>query len=312
MNDKPDVLVVKPMYEGTMAELERRYTVHRYWEAADKPGLLASLAGTCEAIATEMVAPADVIEALPELKIVASFGVGYDGVDVEMASARGVKVTNTPDVLTDEVADFAMGLLIATARRMAQADRFVREGRWLSGGMPFTQSLSGKRLGIVGLGRIGSAIAERAVPFKLRIGYHARNPRDVPYDYYRNLIDLARDSDCLIVITPGGPSTEKLINAEVLDALGPDGILINVARGSVVDEEALISALRDGRVGAAGLDVYADEPNVPQALIEMTDNVLLQPHQASATPETRGAMGQLMLDNLEAALSGKALLTPVN
>lgn len=312
MNDKPNVLVVRPMYDVTMAELERHYNVHRYWEAADKPALLASLAETCEAIATESLAPAEVIEALPKLKIISSFGVGYDGVDVKAASARGVKVTNTPDVLTDEVADFAVGLLIATARRMVQADRFVREGRWLSGPMAFTQSLSGKRLGILGLGRIGSAIAERAVAFKLKIGYHTRNRREVPYRYYSKLVDLARDSDCLIAITPGGPATEKLINTEVLNALGPTGILINVARGSVVDEEALIGALRDGRLGAAGLDVYADEPRVPQALIEMTENVVLQPHQASATPETRGAMGQLVLDNLEAALAGKPLLTPVN
>ncbi len=313
MSTKFEVLLVTPFYEPSMEELYTRYRVHDYWRAPDRQGLLNTVASSCRAVATGGVAGADVIEGLENLELIASFGVGYDGVDVPLASARKVKVTNTPDVLTDEVADLGMGLLVATARRIVAADRFVREGLWLEGPMHFNQSLTGKRLGILGMGRIGVAVARRAEAFKLEIAYHNRRRRDdLPYLYVDSPVALARDSDFLMVCTPGGAETQGLVGKEVLSALGQEGILINIARGSVVDEQALIAALTDGQLGAAGLDVFVDEPHVPKALIDMPERVVLQPHQASATHETRGAMGQLVLDNLEAYFAGKPLLTPVN
>jgi len=313
VSSKSEVLLVAPFYEPSLEELNRRYRVHEYWRAPDRQGLIHTVASSCRAVATSGVAGADVIEGLDNLGLIASFGVGYDGVDVTLASARQVKVTNTPDVLTDEVADLGMGLLVATARRIVAADRYVREGRWQKGPMPFNQSLTGKRLGILGMGRIGVAVARRADAFKLEIGYHNRRPRDdLAYEYFDSPVALAQACDILMVCTPGGPETQALVDVEVMNALGGEGLLINIARGSVVDEEALVAALQEGRLGAAGLDVFADEPNVPQALIDLSDRVVLQPHQASATHETRGAMGQLVLDNLEAFFAGKPLLTPVN
>ena len=296
-----------------MAELDEHFTVHRLWQSADKPGLLASLRDSCEAIAGSSVCGVDIMDALPKAKVIAHHGVGYDGVDVEAATARGIKVSNTPDVLSDEVADFAVALLLATCRRIPQADRYVRDGRWeRDGDMAFTTRAWGRKLGLLGLGRIGIEIADRCAAFKMEIAYHTRTPRDVPYTHYDDLVSLARDVDFLIAIVPGGAATRHLVNREVLDALGPQGVLVNVARGSVVDEEALIAALQDGRLGAAGLDVFADEPRVPQALKAMTENVVLQPHQASATHETRLAMGRLVMENALAGLAGKPLITPVN
>ncbi len=313
MNGKPEVLLVTPFYQPSVDELKRRYHVHEYWLAPDRERLLGTVSASCRAIATSGVAGGDVIEGLENLGIIASFGVGYDGVDVALASERQVKVTNTPDVLTDEVADLGIGLLIATARRIVEADRFVREGAWLEGPMHFNQSLTGKRLGILGMGRIGLAVARRAEACRVEVAYHNRRQRDdVPYRYFESPVALARESDFLMVCTPGGSGTQALVDADVMTALGGEGILINIARGSVVDEDALVAALLENRLGAAGLDVFADEPNVPKALLEMTDRVVLQPHQASATHETRAAMGQLVLDNLDAFFAGKPLLTPVN
>lgn len=313
MSKKPDLLVISPWYSAAMAELDDHFTVHKLWQADDKAALLASLADTCEAIAGASSCGADIMDALPKAKVIAHHGVGYDGVDVAAATARGIKVSNTPDVLSDEVADLALGLLIATCRRIPQADRYVRDGRWeREGDMAFTTRVHGRKVGILGLGRIGIEIARRCEAFKMDIAYHTRSPKDVPYTYYNDLVAMARDVDFLIAIVPGGAGTKHMVNNAVLDALGPQGVLVNVARGSVVDQDALIDALREGRLGAAGLDVFADEPRVPQALTEMTENVVLQPHQASATHETRLAMGRLVMNNALAGLAGKPLITPVN
>jgi len=313
VSEKPVIVILSPWYEAAMAELDQHFTVHRLWQVADKAALLASVRESCVGIAGSKVCDAATMDALPNAKVIAHHGVGYDGVDVAAATARGIKVSNTPDVLSDEVADFALALTLATCRRMPQADRYVREGRWeREGDMPFTHRVWGRRVGILGLGRIGIEIARRCAAFKMDIAYHTRSRKDVPYTYHASLLEMARAVEILIAIVPGGAGTKHLVNREVLDALGPQGVLINVARGSVVDEEALIAALRDGRLGAAGLDVFADEPRVPQALKDMTENVVLQPHQASATHDTRLAMGRLVMDNLLAGIAGKPLLTPVN
>ena len=253
---------------------------------------------------------AGLIERLPDLQVIVVFGVGYDGIDVEAARARGIAVTHTPDVLTDDVADFAMTLLLGTARRIARADRFVREGRWQQGPFPFTRKVSGKRLGIVGLGRIGKAIAQRAAAFDMQISYHSRRPLGVDYPYYASVTELAAAVDFLLVAVGGGDSTHHLVDAGVLDALGSQGILINVGRGSVVDEAALAQALAEGRLLGAGLDVFEDEPRPHARLLDL-DNVLLAPHMASATWDTRRAMSDLTLANLAAHFAGEPLPTPV-
>jgi hydroxypyruvate reductase len=256
-------------------------------------------------------ADAAMMDALPKTEIITCFGVGYDAIDVAAAKARKIAVTNTPDVLTDDVADLAIGLLIDVARRISRGDRFIRAGGWLKGGLEFGTALKGKKAGIVGLGRIGRATAKRAEAFGMEIAYHGRSRQpDVAYRYYPDLIGLARDCDFLLLTLPGGPETRNLVTAEVLAALGPQGTLVNVARGSVVDETALVAALQSGALGAAALDVFADEPRVPAALMAM-DNVVLQPHVGSATHGTRAAMGQLVIDNLIAHFAGRPLLTRV-
>ncbi|QLP98774.1 MAG: 2-hydroxyacid dehydrogenase [Rhodoblastus sp.] len=246
----------------------------------------------------------------PALKIVSSFGVGYDHVDAAWAGRHGVFVTNTPDVLNEEVADTALGLLLCTVRRLPQADRYLREGKWMGGAFPLTDSLRGKTMGVLGLGRIGKAIARRAEACGLKVVYHGRNRQaDVAYPYFDSLIEMAKAVDILMVITPGGPATHKLVDAAVLDALGPKGVLINVARGSVVDEAALVDALKRGAISAAGLDVFETEPCAPSELIGM-DNVVLLPHVGSASVATRRAMGQLVVDNLVSFFAGDGPLTP--
>ena len=237
---------------------------------------------------------------------------GYDGIPVEYARSKGIPVTNTPEVLNDDVADLAIALMIMTARRLVASDRYVRSGKWPAGGeYPLAQKASGKRVGILGMGRIGQAIAKRAEAMNNTVAYHSRNPvADVAYRHYPDLVELARDSDFLIVIIPATPQTSKIVSQAVIEALGPTGILVNVARGAVVDEDALVAALTSGKLGGAGLDVFAHEPQVPQVLFGM-DNVVLQPHVGSATFETRRAMSQLVLDNLEAHFSGKPLLTEI-
>jgi lactate dehydrogenase-like 2-hydroxyacid dehydrogenase len=272
----------------------------------------AKVAGTIQAIAAqgETVLRADLIDRLPALKLISVMGVGYDGIDVAFAKSRGVVVTHTPNVLNDDVADLALGLMIATSRQLCAADRFVRAASWTSGPMPLARKMSGARIGLVGMGRIGQAIAHRAQAFGMSIAYTSRSPKSVPYRYLPTSLALAAEVDFLVIITPGGASTLKMINAEVLAALGKNGILINVARGSVVDESALMDALEKGIIAGAGLDVFESEPNVPERLRVMP-HVVLTPHIGSATAHTRGAMADLALANLRACFDGQPLLTPV-
>ena len=276
------------------------------------PAGFAAAASEVQAIAAngESLVSRQLMERLPALKLISVFGVGYDGVDVQAALERGVKVTHTPNVLNDDVADLALGLMLSIARRIPQADRFVRAGSWPAGPLPLASKMSGARLGIVGLGRIGGAIARRAEGFGMRIAYHTRTRRaDSAYMYYDSPEALAAQVDYLVVITPGGSGTRKLINARVLEALGPNGFLINVARGSVVDEVALLDALQRKAIAGAALDVFENEPHVPQGFWSL-DNVVLTPHMASATLQTRTAMGDLAFANLKAHFDGKPLLSP--
>jgi hydroxypyruvate reductase len=311
---RPEAILIRQIMPTVDAELERDYAVHRVVGRGDIDGVPEAARGRIRAIATRAaigVAP-ELIEALPALEIVAIYGVGTDKVDLEHARAHGVRVTNTPDVLTDDVADMALGLMLATLRRLCVGDRFVRDGRWArKEALPLATKLTGKRLGILGLGRIGRAIARRAAAFDMVIAYTGRRAHDdVPYRFEPSLAALARDSDILVVAVAGGPDTRGLVDRDVLDALGPAGVLVNIARGTVVDEPALVEALRQGRLGGAGLDVFENEPHVPEALFGL-EQVVLQPHQASATHETREAMGRLVLDNLAAHFAGRPLPTAV-
>ena len=248
---------------------------------------------------------------LPRLAIVSTFGVGYDHIDAAWAAAHGIVVTNTPDVLTEDVADIALALLLSAVRRVPQGDRYVREGKWLKGPMALTQSVQGRKVGIIGLGRIGKAIAKRCEAFNLKVAYTGRNKQaGVAYPHYADPVSLARDVDVIVVAAPGGDATRGLVNRAVLEALGPEGVIVNIARGSVIDEAAMIDALKSGKLGAAGLDVFDKEPSVPAELLAL-ENVVVQPHVGSATHPTRTAMGQLVIDNLAAHFAGKPLLTPV-
>ncbi len=309
----PEILVAAPIYPATLAALGQAYRAHHLWQAPDRGALLAELQTRARAIVTSGGAGADakLINSLPRTEIIACFGVGYDAIDLDVARARNIAVTNTPDVLTDDVADLALALILDSQRRISRGDRYVRAGNWLKGGMELGAALTGRKLGIVGLGRIGLATARRAEACGMKIAYHGpRKKNAVPYTYFAGLVDLAADCDILCLTLPGGAGTKHLVNAEVLAALGPRGTLVNVARGSVVDEAALVAALQSGALGAAALDVFEDEPRVPAALIAM-ENVVLQPHVGSATHGTRGAMGQLVIDNLAAHFAGRPLLTRV-
>jgi hydroxypyruvate reductase len=311
---KPEVLVVAPIYKPAQEKLEATYTTHPYWNAADRAALIAQVAPRIDVVVTSGGGAGiqrALMEKLPGLKLIACFSVGLDSVDLVAARERGIAVTNTPDVLTDDVADLAIGLMLASARRMIAADRFVRTGRWLQGGFPLATKASGKRLGIVGMGRIGQAIARRAAAFDMQIAWHGPSAKDLPYRFEPRLTELARSVDFLVAACPGGAATRGLISREVLTALGPKGIFVNISRGSVVDQEAMVELLVSGQLGGAGLDVFVDEPRVPEELFNL-DSVVLQPHQASATNETRGAMAQLVLDNVAAYAAGRPLLTPVS
>jgi len=309
-----ETLMFNPMPPKVIEGISAVCTLHRLWEAKDREAALAELAPRIRAIAAgggHAKLDGAMMSRFPNLKIVSSFGVGYDHIDAAWAGRNGIVVTNTPDVLNDEVADTTFGLMLATVRQIPQADRFVRDGKWLKGAFPLTASLRGRTLGILGLGRIGKTIARRAEAFGLKIVYHGRQPQeDAPYLYFPTLVGMARACDILVAITPGGAETRHLINAEVLEALGPHGVFINVARGSVCDEQALIAALRDRKILSAGLDVFADEPNVPKELLEM-DHVVLLPHVGSGTNHTRDAMGRLVVDNIASFIRNGAPLTPV-
>jgi hydroxypyruvate reductase len=311
---KQDVIVLKEMPPASvMDDLAADYNMHLLYQARDRAEMLASVAQTCRAVTTMGGVPtrADVIDALPKLEIIACYGVGVDAIDLERAKARGIAVTNTPDVLTEGVADMALALVLSTQRQIVNGDRYVRSGEWKRrGDMWLCRGVSGRKLGILGLGRIGLAIAKRAEAFGMSIAYHGPSKKPVPYRYYENLVELAREVDILVLACPGGPKTKGLVNRDVLDALGTKGTLINIARGSVVEEDELVKALVEKRLGGAGIDVFVDEPNAPEALFGL-DTVTLQPHQGSATLETRRAMGQVVIDNLRNHFAGKPLLTRV-
>ena len=307
-----DILVVATLPPFLMGALRAGFTVHDRLHETD-PAAFAAVAPRIRAVAAngESKIGAALMDRLPALKMISVMGVGYDGIDVAAAKSRGAMVTHTPGVLNDDVADLAIGLMLATARAIPRADRHVRAGLWPSGAMPLARKVSGARLGLVGMGRIGQAIAHRASAFAMSIAYTARNAKaGLPYRYLPSARALAAESDFLVVITPGGAGTRKLIDAEVLAALGADGILVNVSRGSVVDEGALIDALQRGVIAGAGLDVFEMEPNVPQALRAL-DQVVLTPHIGSATGATRRAMADLAFANLHAFFMGRALISPV-
>ncbi len=314
-NSKPDLLLIGPSKPVIVKGLEPHFATHKLSAAKDREAFFAEIGPRIRAIAS--AAPSERINGelmsrFPKLEIVSNFGVGYDHIDAAWAGEHGIVVTNTPDVLNEEVADTALGLLLCTVREFPQADRYVRDGKWLKAGYPLTPAtLRNRTVGMVGMGRIGRAIARRLDAFGVPVVYHTRNEQhDVGYPYYQKLIDMAHAVDTLMVIVPGGAATRNLINAEVLTALGPNGILVNMARGSVVDEPALIKALRDRTIMSAGLDVFVDEPKVPQELIEM-EHIVLFPHLGSASAHTRQLMDQLVVDNLVAWSAGKPPLTPV-
>jgi hydroxypyruvate reductase len=310
---KPDILLIEPMMPEVEAQLDASYRVYRLYQATDPAALIAEVGPSGRAIVTGGAhgASNEIIDALPALEIIAINGIGTDAVDLGRARARSVRVTTTPDVLTEDVADLALGLVIAVSRRICVADRFVRAGRWPGDHMPLAASVHGKRLGIFGLGNIGRAVARRGEAFGMPIAYTEHHPAaESAYRFVPDLTTLAEDSDFLVLAASATAETRNIVNRAVLDALGPKGALINVSRGSVVDEDALVAALGEGRLGGAGLDVFAHEPNVPQPLWNM-DNVVLQPHQASATVETRRAMADLVLANLAAHFAGQEPLTPV-
>lgn len=308
------ILMPTPLSPNVIAALEDRFTLHRLWEQSDPDHFLQDKGAAIRGMAVSSRSgriDRELYERLPALEIVANFGVGYDTVDVVAAAARGIAVTNTPGVLDEEVADLTLGLLLATVRRIPQADRHVREGHWPAGSFPLSPTLRGRTIGILGLGSIGKAIARRLDGFGVEIAYHGRSRQTgVGYAYHPTPEALAAACDVLIAIVPGGAATRHLVDAAVLAALGPEGILINVARGSVVDEAALVAALQAGTILAAGLDVFEDEPHVPPALLNLP-NVVVLPHIGSASVHTRAAMGQLVVDNLVAWFDTGRPLTPV-
>lgn len=305
-----EILQTGPLLASCEEALAERYTVHKLHEQADKSAWLKENGARIRAHAGSGV-QADLMDALPNLEIIASFGVGYDNIDTAAAKARNIRVTNTPDVLNDAVAELTIGLMISLARRIPQSDQFVRQGKWPSATFGLFSELTGKTVGILGLGRIGKEIATRAQAMKMRVVYHGRCAQPaVPYVYYDRLEDMARDADWLVVIAPGGKGTEKIVSRKVLEALGPKGFIVNVARGTLIDEAAMVELLQSGGLGGAALDVFENEPAVPEALFGL-DNVVLSPHQGSATNQTRDAMGALLVANLEKHFAGEPLISAV-
>jgi hydroxypyruvate reductase len=309
---KPEIVVIAPLPPFFAKPLYEHFVVHDLHGAKDRRAFIDQIAPTTRGMVAyggSQISPEQLAN-FPHLEIVSVFGVGYDGIPLAACEARKIKVTNTPDVLNDEVADTTLALTLMTLRNFAEAQKFVERGDWLKGQFPLTRSMWGKTVGIIGLGRIGKAIASRLEAFKTTVVYHGRSKQDSPYRYYANLVDMARDVDVLIAITPGGAGTKHLVNAEVLAALGPEGYFINVARGSVCDEAALVAAIENKTIAGAGLDVFEGEPKVPEALFNRP-NVVLFPHVASATLETRIAMGNLVIENLRLHFEGKPVKTMV-
>jgi len=305
-----EILQTQKLLASCEAALAAKYTVHRLHEAADKSGLLASLKDRVRGVAGGGV-DAKLMDALPKLEIIANFGVGYDTIDTAAARTRNIRVTNTPNVLNDAVAEITIGLMIALARRIPQSDQFVRQGLWARGTFPFQVELNGKTVGILGLGRIGKEIAVRAQAMKMRVAYYGRHRQpDEPFVYYDDLVAMARDVDWVVIIAPGGKATERIVSRQVMEALGPEGYLVNMARGTLVDEAAMVEMLQQKRLGGAALDVFEKEPAVPAALFAL-DNVVLSPHQGSATQQTRDKMGALVVANLDAHFAGEPLPSAV-
>lgn len=307
------ILALGTLLPAEMDELERDFNVIRLAKENDPEAALQEHRHNIVGIITSPMKRVNrhLIEALPNLEIICQFGVGVDNIDVTAAAERHIAVTNTPHLVTNDTADIAMALLLACARRIVEGDAYVRVGHWLNGPMPHGVTLTGKKVGIVGLGRIGQAVARRAAAFDMEVSYISRQEKpEFPYSYVPDLMKLAQQSDFMILTVAGGPETRHLVHAGILKSLGPTGYLINVARGSVVDEEALLIALRNRDIAGAGLDVFENEPHVPEALYTM-DNVVLLPHIGTLTYETRTKMGQLVLKNLRAHFNGEPLLTAV-
>jgi len=305
-----DIIVTAPLPEFLYTPLKADYRCHDYAAAGDKPALLATAGPIVRGLVQGggTMTPPMLLDALPKLEIISVFGVGYDGVPIDYCRKRNIKVTNTPDVLTDDVADVALGLILMTGRGFVRLNRFVHGGEWLKRGPDLNTKLSGRTVGILGLGRIGKAIAQRVAAMGMHVAYTGRSAQKVPYKFHPTLTELAAASDFLVVACPGGPATKHIVNAEVLAALGKEGTIVNIARGSIIDEVALVKALGNGTIKAAGLDVFADEPRIPAELLNM-DHVVLLPHVGSATRETRQAMGDLCKANLDAWFAKKPLLT---
>ncbi|HEY9685376.1 MAG TPA: 2-hydroxyacid dehydrogenase [Coleofasciculaceae cyanobacterium] len=307
-----EILVVGPLLPALQESLDREYSVQKLWEIPNREGYLREQGASIRALVTTFIHGADtaLIQSLPNLEIIASYGVGLERIDLDTACQRVIQVTTTPDI-QEPVADTAIALLLAVTRRICEGDRYVKAGQWPQRAFPFGTELGGKTCGIVGLGRIGRAIARRAEAFGMRIAYHGPNAKsDVSYRYYDDLETLAKEADFLILALPGGAETRHLIDARILTALGPSAFLVNVARGSVVDEQALVEALQTGKIAGAGLDVFEHEPLTESPLMQL-ENVVLLPHIASATTETRHAMGEVVLANLKAHFTGQQLITPI-
>lgn len=310
---KHDILITAQGHKLTCERLVQEFSAIKLFEAADRAAALKEAAPRVRGLAHTGHAKVDaaLMDALPKLEIISNFGVGIDQIDLEAAKKRGIIVTNTAGALNECVADCAMALVLNTLRKLPQAEAYLRAGDWQArGNYPLGTSIGDKTLGILGLGRIGEAIAKRAQAFGMKIRYHNRNKKDVPYAYDVDAVSLARNADVLLVITPGGADTDKLVNAQVLDALGPQGYLVNVARGSVVDERVLLRYLQEKKIAGAGLDVFEQEPRVPPEFFTL-DNAVLTPHVASGTHETRKAMGDLQIENLHLHFAGKPVKTPV-
>lgn len=305
-----EILQTHKLHDRCEKALAERFIMHKLHTAADKDALIREIGGRVRAVAGGNV-NGELMDKLPKLEIIANFGVGYDSIDTKAAKARNIRVTNTPNVLNDAVAELTIGMMIALARRIPQADQFVRQGKWAKVGYRLQSELTGKTVGILGLGRIGKEIANRAQAMKMRVVYHGRKKQaDEPYVFYDNLTDMARDSDWLVLIAPGGKGTEKIVSREVLEALGPEGFIVNVARGTLIDEAAMLDMLKNWKIAGAALDVFEKEPAMDPAFWEL-DNVVLSPHQGSATHQTRDKMGDLVVANLVAHFDGEPLLSAV-